>query len=357
MSVLYSSFDKIYQLDHINLTLVKSTNDSKIVGLDVHFDKKMLYFTIEDSGTLYEFNFTHANAAVNTVKNIGMPTHVAVDWITDNVYFIDKSVAVKVCHMEKRKCITLIEFKEGEHIKSLAVDAVKHRLFYVIVKKFEFTMPESKIMAHGLDGSAKQMISKDSFFVPSITCDFYTERVYYVGLETKTIWSVRYDGTGKQLMISHNPFISRPIEITMLESRAYVSNAGSRTVASCSMYGSRKCMPHELNSNQVDNLVIAHKSRQKSAKNVCANDNCNTICTPSDVGAKCICDFGETVGAGIDCMVSALLANVAYANTVNQQKKKILSYLFFSFFFLFRLNNKTRRISINPLRKRNRAAQ
>ncbi|XP_055304750.1 putative vitellogenin receptor [Sitodiplosis mosellana] len=302
MFMFYSSFDTIYRLDHIFLTPIKSTNDSKIVGLDMHFDKKMLYFTIEDSGALYEFNFTQDGAAVNTVTNIGMPTHVAVDWITDNVYFIDKSVAIKVCHMENRKCITLIEFKEGEHIKSLAVDALHHRLFYVIVKKFEFTMPESKIIAHGLDGSHKQMITKDSFFVPSITCDFYTERIYYVGLETKTIWSVRYDGTGKQLMIARNEFITRPIEITLFESHAYVSNAGSKIIVKCPMYGDRRCQQFPLNVNHVDNLVIAHKSRQKSTENLCANNKCNTICTPSDMGAKCICDFGQSVGAGVECM-------------------------------------------------------
>lgn len=64
-----------------------------------------------------------------------MPTEVVIDWITDNVYFIDKSVAIKVCHIEKRNCIALIGLKQGEHIKTVAVDAFRHRLFYATLKK------------------------------------------------------------------------------------------------------------------------------------------------------------------------------------------------------------------------------
>lgn len=297
--LFYSSHDTIYRM-RPHLTKVKSTNGSNVVGLDMNFDKKLLYFTIEDSDTLYEFNWTGSDA-MNTVKNIGSPTQVAVDWITENVYFIDKSRAIKVCHMEKRNCITLIEFREGEHIKSLAVDALHRRLFYAIVKKFEFTMPETTIYAHNLDGTQKRLVSKDAFFIPAITCDFYTERIYYVGLETKQIWSVKYDGTGKQLMIAKSEFITRPIEINLFESHAYVSNSASNIVAICRLYGDRQCEAFPLNVNQPDNLVIAQKSRQKSGENACAANKCNTICTPSDLGAKCICDFGHMVEAGVEC--------------------------------------------------------
>lgn len=300
MFMFYSAYDSIYRM-RPHLTKQLSTNGSNVVGLDMHFDKNLLYFTIEDSDALYVFNWTEKSAPMNVVQNIGQPTQVAVDWITENVYFIDKSQAIKVCHMGARNCITLIEFHDHEHIRSLAIDALHHRLFYSIVKKFEFAMTESTIYAHNLDGSQKRMVSKDSFFIPAITCDYYTERVYYVGQDTKTIWSVKYDGTGKQLMIARNEFITRPIEINLFESYAYVSNAGSKIVAKCQLYGDRQCAAILLNVNQPDNLVIAQKSRQESGENACANSNCTTICTPTDLGSKCICDFGKMVGPGVEC--------------------------------------------------------
>lgn len=335
MYMFYSANDMIYRLEHGSIKTIKSTNDTKIVSLDMHYEKQMLYFTIQDSGSLYEFNFTNEGAALNTVKNIGQPTHLAIDWIVDNVYFIDESVAIKVCHMEKQKCITLIKFEAFEHVKSLAIDAVHHRLFYVYVKRMEFTMPESKIISRNLDGSQMQLVTKDSFTVPSITCDFYTERIYYVGLETREIWSVKYDGTGKKLMISRNEFIVHPIEITLFESHAYVSNADSNTIVNCQMYGERQCKPFQVNVNHPDNLVIVQKSRQKSAENLCANNKCSTICTPSHIGAKCICDFGMVVGSGIECndKVSTHIVRKTHthtrSSTVNQRKIRFQFVVFF----------------------------
>lgn len=299
MSMFYSAYDKIYQLGP-HVMEKKSTNGSRIIGLDMNFDKQLLYFTVEDDETLYKFNWTDGSQ-MSSVKNVGELTHVAVDWITDNVYFIDKSVAINVCHMENQKCITLIELKENEHIKSLAVDALHHRLFYVTLKKFEFTEPHSTIIAHNLDGSQRKVLAQHTFFIQSITCDFYTERVYYVGLEAGTVWSVKYDGTGERLMIAKNSLITRPIEINLFESHVYVSNAGSKVIVKCALYGEKQCKLFSVYANQPTNLVIAQKSRQLSAENACANNKCNTICTKSDMGAKCICDFGHMVEPGVAC--------------------------------------------------------
>lgn len=336
--LFYTSFDTIYRM-RPHLTTLTSSNGSKIVGLDMHFDKNLLYFTIEDSDTLYEFNWS-GNGAMNLVKNIGQPTQVAVDWITENVYFIDKSRAIKVCHMNNRNCITLIEFHEGEHIKSLVVDALHRRFFYAITKKIEFTMPESTIYSHSLDGSQKQPISKDSFYIPAITCDFYTERIYYAALETRMIWSVKYDGTGKQVMIAKSEFITRPIQINLFESHAYVSNSGSNIVAKCRLYGDRQCTAFPLNVNQPDNLVIAQKSRQKSGENACANSKCNTICTPSDLGAKCICDFGHMVRDGEECnsVVSTLSLSFA-CHSITFCLIKLCVRCCFVFFFTHSLSS------------------
>lgn len=301
MFLFYSSYDNIYRL-RPHLTKILSTNGSKILGLDMHFDTTQLYITTEDSDALYVYNWTGKPDAssLSMVKNIGSPTRVALDWITENVYFVDDSKAIKVCHMGARNCITLIEFHDHEHVRSLAIDALHHRLFYTIIKKFEFGIVESTIYAHNLDASQKRAVSKDSFFIPTITCDYYSERVYYVGLETKTIWSVKYDGTGKQLMIARNEFITWPIKINLFESHAYVSNGGSAVVAKCQLYGDKVCTGIQLNV-PADNLVIGQKSRQKSGENACANMNCTTICIPTDYNAKCICDFGVMVRPGDQC--------------------------------------------------------
>lgn len=299
MFMFYSAYDTIYRLGP-HLTKLKSANGLKILSFDMNFDKKLLYFGIEDSDTLYEMDWTE-KGQTKMIKNIGTPSQIAVDWVTDNVYFVDETMAIKVCHMENKNCVTLLELKRDEHIKSLIVDAVNRRLFYVTTKKFEFNMPECKIYGHNLDGSQRHLVTNDSFFVPAIACDIYTERLYYLGLESKSIWSVKYDGTGKQMIIANSEYISRPIGINILEGHAFVLNSGSNIVAKCRLFGDKQCNAFPLNVKQPTNLVIAQKSRQKSITNVCATNKCDTICTPSDLGAKCICDLGQMIEEGDVC--------------------------------------------------------
>lgn len=135
----------------------------------------------------------------------------------------------------------------------------------------------------------------------SITCDLYKERVYYAGLDTHSIWSVNYEGKDRRLIASHNKHITRPIRINVHESHVYVLNSGSKMMDVCSVYGRKECKPFMLNVNQPDNLIVAQRSRQKLVANACADDKCSTICAPSDMGGKCVCDFGHTVGPGDSC--------------------------------------------------------
>lgn len=296
----YSAYDNIYRLGP-HLSILKSANGSKITALDMNFDKQLLYFTIEDADTLYELNWN--NSQMNSVANVGSPSKIAVDWVTDNVYFIENAVkpTLKICHLNDTQCITLLKFAEHEHIKTLAVDPINRRFFYSITKRFQLASAESLIYMHNLDGTNKKIIANNTFTVPSLTCDFYNERIYYIGLESRTVWSVNYDGTEKHVVIASNEFFRRPIEISLIESHIYVLNRASNILAKCRLYGDRACSSSTLNVNHPSNYVIAQKSRQKFADNVCSNHKCKTICLAADTGSKCVCDYGVSVVANEVC--------------------------------------------------------
>lgn len=118
------------------LTKLISTNGSKVVAIDIHVEKNLLYFTIEESNTLYVFNWIRKSNTMNSVKNIGKPSDVGIDWITENVYFIDDSRAINVCHMNTHYCIRLIVSRKSEDITSLAIDAIHYRLFYATRNRY-----------------------------------------------------------------------------------------------------------------------------------------------------------------------------------------------------------------------------
>lgn len=294
--LLYTSFNTIYRNQpQLKNVYSNSSIGTRIIGMDINIDRNLLYFTVEDQSKLFELNMT--NNALLSVENIGNPTQLAVDWITNNVYFIDKSFrsSIKICHMSDKHCINLISFNHTDSAKAIAVDPLNHRLFYALVKYSQFTSVEGKIFMHNLDGTKSELLVKGTHSISSIACDFYTERLYFTDLLTSSVWSIKYDGTEKRSILSHNEYIVRPIKINLFESYATILNGGSNVMAQCKLYGDRKCNPLKLNVNNPDNLIIVQKARQKDSENMCANNSCSTICVQAEIGSKCLCDFGETV--------------------------------------------------------------
>lgn len=126
--MLYTAYNTIYRTPPYLMKSL-STNGSEFVSLVLLFDKNLLYFsTIENSDALYALSWMAKSKAIYLVKNIREPTHVAVDWITDNVYFIDESRAINICHADERYCIRLIESRENENITSLAMHFIFKRV-------------------------------------------------------------------------------------------------------------------------------------------------------------------------------------------------------------------------------------
>lgn len=58
------------------------------------------------------------------IKNLVRPTRMSVDWVTENVYFIENHNEIKVCHFGIQKCALIVAAKPGVQIESLVVDPV-----------------------------------------------------------------------------------------------------------------------------------------------------------------------------------------------------------------------------------------
>lgn len=318
--LLYSSFGSILRLQP-HLDVIWSTNSSaQINGMDLNYEQQLLYFTVEDQSTLYELNLT--SKRLSMVDNVGKPTKIAVDWVTNNVYFIDYNTngsSIRVCHMLERRCIKLLTFKQNEHVKSIAIDPLNHRLFYSVVNYFVMTSPETKIFIANLDGTQTRLLVNGGHDVTAMAVDPYAERVYFTDLGNRTLISILYDGTNKRTVLEHSAYLMRPITINLLESHAYIMNIGSNMIADCALYGTKECKTIKVNVNSADNLVVAQKSRQPEAiGNVCAEYNCTTICVPAKAGAKCLCHLGLSVKPNEHCTTEVCMTGARMIDPITK---------------------------------------
>lgn len=299
--MLFSSFNVIYNVTVSSLSILWSSNSSKITGMDVNIRKNLLYFTVENSNTLYEFNMN--TKVTSYITNIGNPQQLAVDWVSNNVYFVDENSPpyLKICHMAEKVCIRLIEFKYRDVVKSLAVDPTNNLIFYSVLHFWIFSSPESVIKSHNLDGTHSNELVKKSSHISDIICDPNKQLLFYADMSTSTIWSIQYNGQNHRALIESNSIINKPNTITLSEDQLIIFNINSRVAAHCQAYGSRECKSFELNAYNANNLLMVQQSRQKIIANTCAGNNCSLVCVPAERGPKCLCNGGIHVDPGVKC--------------------------------------------------------
>lgn len=76
-------------------------------GMDIFGKTKSIFFSIKDLGQIYHQNYMTKKETV--ISNLGRPSLIAVDWVAENVYFINSNgnKSIEVCHMDKQNCAML----------------------------------------------------------------------------------------------------------------------------------------------------------------------------------------------------------------------------------------------------------
>lgn len=308
VSHLYTSFTSIWHMNP-HLTKIWSTNGSRIVGIDMNIRRKMLYFTVEETDALYEFNMTDGSHTI--IENIGNPTLVALDWITDNIYFVDKGDEPKIgiCHAGGQVCIDILRLEQRYVVKSLAIDPINRYIFYSTLHRHPLQMMESQIYRANLDGTNPELLLESKSHISALACDYDRDIIYFTDWESSVIWSANYDGSHKTKVLQ-NDQIQRTLSISLFEGKASVISMGSNVVVKCKLYGNKACDLYKLNVANPGHLITVQESRQRNnLHDLCDKQNCSGICIMKDRWADCVCDYGDIVDTVTPCGSSVSLSH------------------------------------------------
>jgi len=64
------------------------------------------------------------------MKDLINPTLVRIDWLTENVYFIENHRDIVVCNLNIKLCATIYNANVHAKIKSFAIDPLSGYLFF-----------------------------------------------------------------------------------------------------------------------------------------------------------------------------------------------------------------------------------
>ncbi|XP_071949391.1 low-density lipoprotein receptor-related protein 2-like [Antedon mediterranea] len=188
-----------------------------VTALTVDIRGDLLFFADEES--IYVGKLRDGNYIVSIRSGIGQVYGMAVDWVSDEVYWVDyqQNILAKHSYLSEKYSVLFYDVNKPT---AIAVDPNAGFIFWT-----EETSP-AKLSRCDLDGTNRQILVLTTLQQPSgIALDHDHERIYIAGKDDTLVYSVNYDGTGHTAVgRSMNP----ASDITIYQD--FIVLAGSRLV-------------------------------------------------------------------------------------------------------------------------------
>ncbi|XP_026332795.1 prolow-density lipoprotein receptor-related protein 1 [Hyposmocoma kahamanoa] len=339
MSILYVSGNSVRSISADGYTTVEYTdhNTGSISDMDYNVRMKKLYITSAEARKLVEANTTNNETIIT---NVGRPSKIAVDWITDNVYFVDSTPSarlMRVCNVKQKLCARLQKLPNAE-VTALVVDPAHRRMFYCVTKDFE-----SVIWSATLSGQ-KVMDIATVHNCTGLAVDSFKKIVYIAETGPAHILWMDYEGGQLKMFISDDPYLQAPHDLAIYEDHIYFLVANSFKLSRCMLYSTKRCEHYLQRVFDANTFVIRHESVQRDdVEDLCSDQQCQNICVLDDKGAACLCDNGSVEKNGacpeVDSSLLPLFNGWAHHDLENVHRLPlsvalILALLFITYIFV-----------------------
>ncbi|XP_015434155.1 PREDICTED: vitellogenin receptor [Dufourea novaeangliae] len=296
---------------------------SDISGIDVNAKEGTIYWSNDMLGMI---NKLHIESKTRkTVTGLGRPEALAVDWITDNVYFNDNDhiSSIKVCNLEQQKCAKLINIGPRIKAMSIVVHPKEEWLFWCQTNWIFYDKPASKIYRSDTKGSnATSIVYRNMGIVYSLAIDYTRSRLYWSDTFLKTIESSNFDGSNRAIFLKTDVY--QAVSINIYENSLYWLMGTTGTLKKCKLYDDKSCTKIPIgNSNINKYFSILHTSRQPTVKNTCENHECDYMCVLGKNNSTCICQDGHSENFKGACVQGTHTKIKFDSSVVNQRSENI----------------------------------
>ncbi|XP_067215014.1 vitellogenin receptor-like [Linepithema humile] len=308
-----------------SVELVHHLAGFSISSIDSNALDDALYWSSEEEGTINKMN-------VKTKKILTMgnftPKAIAVDWVTNNVYFNDNNRrnVIKVCNLEQLKCAVIVEIKDMAKVTALAVDPILGYLFWSHTTWHSHDKPIAEIYRTNLMGAdMKKIVFRNISVVSGMAIDQLKFKLYWSDSYFKTIESANYEGDGRTTFL--NTDICRPASINIFEDSIYWLMASTGQLQKCKLYGDKACTTIDIGTHNIHrHFTIFHTVNHPNVvENFCKIEHCDYMCVLNhsiidlldehiESFVTCICQDGKPVKPNTICPKNAN-EDIAFVST------------------------------------------
>ncbi|OAD52717.1 Vitellogenin receptor [Eufriesea mexicana] len=299
--------------------------NSEISGIDVNTMENTVYWSNEILGMVSKIYIKSKERKI--VTGLGRPEALAVDWITDNVYFNDNdySSSIKVCNLEQQKCATVVSIGSRNRATSIAIEPKEGWLFWSQTTWALYERPTSKIYrANTIGTNVTAIVYRDLGVVYALTIDYIRSRLYWSDTFSKNIESSDLDGSNRAVIL--NTDVHQALSITIYENSLYWLMGTTGTVKKCKLYGDKSCIMISIGTSNIDKyFTILQTTRQPIGKNVCEKYKCNYMCISRNDGPACICHNGYPKDSGSTC-IEDTNTKIKFGSSIISRRNESIRY-------------------------------
>ncbi|XP_033360743.1 vitellogenin receptor isoform X1 [Bombus vosnesenskii] len=274
----------------------------EISGIDANTRENTIYWSNDILGTVSKINMKTKER--KTVTGLGRPGALAVDWITDNVYFNDNDYfsSVQVCNLEQQKCAKVVSIPLNNRAVSIAVEPKEGWLFWSQTSWTSYDRPMTEIYRSNTMGTnITAIVHRDLGIVFALTIDYTRFRLYWSDTFHKNIESSNLDGSNRIIVL--NTDVHQALSISIYEDSLYWLMSTTGKVKKCKLYGDKSCVTITIGISNIDKyFIISHPMRQPIGKNTCERHKCSYMCVSGNNGPACICQNGYPKDSRSTCM-------------------------------------------------------
>lgn len=169
------------------------------------------------------------NKRVIITSGISKPEDISIDWLTGNIYFTDtRENHIAVCTEDGYHC-TIVFNDNMDKPRGIALYPLNGTMYWTDWGQ------RPMIGKAAMDGKQSQVFVSDNIIWPNgITLDWPGYRIYWVEAKLNRIESIRFDGSGRQVILSH--LILHPFSIAVFEDTIFWSDWESKTIQSANKF-------------------------------------------------------------------------------------------------------------------------
>ncbi|KAL8202830.1 UNVERIFIED_CONTAM: hypothetical protein K2H54_026446 [Gekko kuhli] len=285
--------------NHTSLPLI---NTASLTVIDYSVHNSALYFAEREGRFLKTLMIKDAGRS--SVKKIlpveGAVISVALDWLSGNIYWIDKRPSINVATSGGQ--YPLVVIGDGLlHPTSLALHPPSAMMCLADLGSGG-RLSASKIECAFMDGSRRRILWRRSQTPIGLTIVEAGTWLYWADQAKDVVERIRLDGT-RFRVVRGSP---RGIKLFTAGGGMMVWTTEPRNGSARVWYNqleqNRELQWFQLDQNLVDVKIYSHLSQQGSSSCSERNGGCRQLCLPVPGGRSCKCTSGYNVERGTECV-------------------------------------------------------